>query len=272
MSTNYRQENATMGKRWFTLLSISIGMSLFAVTPAQAQYTNPHTGTTWNNPTSSLIDTMLLNNQRAMMMRNSLMAGNLSNAAVTAAYKRTVRAGALKIKKGQATTRLGPLTPFDTEAWITRCGAKTPEVRRQYAEEIKVQRDIWNQEVRARNASPNDMASLMGVAFILGWEAHSGGQKATDAQYRWVVNDFRRTLMKDPYFQGMSAAEKQYLYEQQMINATDAVRLWRQGQKSGDAAMQKSGRESGSRFLSRWWDEPVERLIATPTGFASAKK
>jgi hypothetical protein len=248
-------------------LSAVGGLCLFIVTPAYAQYTNPYTGTTWNNPMSSFLDTVIMNNRNAAMMRNGLNSNMASSLA--AAKSRMLKAGNLKIKNGQATTRFRSPGPFNTEEWITRCGAKTPEMRRQFAGEIALQREIWNQEVSARNADKSDMAALLGVAFVLGWEAHTGGQKATGTQYRWVVNDFRRSLMKDAYFQGMSAADKQYLQEQQMISATDAVRLWRQGVKNGSRADQKAGKESGGRFLQLWWDAPIERLIATPTGFAT---
>ena len=49
-----------------------IWVLLVASLPLQAQYTNPYTGRTFNNPTSSLIDTMILNNQRMSMLMSSM--------------------------------------------------------------------------------------------------------------------------------------------------------------------------------------------------------
>lgn len=252
------------------LLASVCGLSLLSVKPAQAQYTNPHTGYTWNNPMSSFLDTVILNNRNSLMLNNRLNSSRVVSAA--AIKSRMLKAGNLKIKNGHATTRFRTVAPFNTGEWITRCGAKTPEMRRQFAEEIKIQREIWNQEVAARNADKSDMASLLGTAFVLAWEAHSGGQKATGPQFQWVVKDFRRSLMKDPYFQGMSDVDKQYLYEQQMIDATDAVRLWRQGQKTGNLNDQKAGKAGAERFLARWWDEPVDMLVAAPNGFTNRGK
>lgn len=246
-----------------TALALALGATGI---PAHAQYTNPHTGNVFNNPTSSLIDTMILNKGREMMMSNSINSSMASSMA--AVRSRIMRAGAEKIKRGRASTHFTRLSPFNTEEWITRCGAKTPEVRRQYAAEIATQREIWAQEVRARGANPDDMAEMLAIAFVLAWEPHSGGQKATDAQYRWVMADFRKSLLKDPYFQGMSAADKQYLFENNLIGSTDTVRQWREGAAASNTEMQQAGRRAASKFLDSWWEGPVENLIATPTGFA----
>jgi hypothetical protein len=238
------------------------------IAPAHAQYTNPYTGRTFNNPTSSLIDTMILNNQRAMMLRNSLMASNLSSSALAAAYKRTVRTGALKIKKGQATTRF-TTAPFPLDAWMKRWGAKTPEDRRRLSEEYAAQKAIWQQEAKARGTNTSDMAESLALAFVLAYEVHSGGEKVGEKPYQWVVGDFKRVLMKDAYFQGMSAAEKQYLQESAFLNSTDPVRLWRQGKPKNDAAMVAKARQEAKAHLTRWWDEPVDKLRATPDRFTT---
>lgn len=238
--------------------------------PAQAQYVNPHTGTNWNNPMSSTLDTAIIGMRNSAMLRNSLNA-NMAASGASAAYTRKVRVGAAKIKAGRATTRFSAVAPFNLEEWLTRCGAKTPEQRRQYGEEIRLQRRLLDEEARAFGADRGDMAPSLGLCFAMAWEAYTGGQRATEKQYRWLVNDFRRTLLKDAYFQGMNAAEKQYLFEENMINATDALRLWRESRLAGDEEKRKRAREGAARFLARWWDEPVENLTAAEDRFTSRR-
>jgi hypothetical protein len=245
-------------------------MCLLSTAPSQAQYTNPHTGRTWNNPTSSLLDTMILNKSWEMIMRGNMTSANtMTSANFRALLLHRQRLGRQKIKSGKATTRFSAAAPFSLSEWVTRCGAKTPQMRRQYAAEITLQQAIWKQEAQARGASTQDMAQSLALGFVLSWEAYTGGKRATNAQYRGIAADFRKTLLKDPDFQGMTAKEKQYLYEDQMILATDAVRLLREATKTGDAATLQKARDGGKRYLTRWWDKPAETLRTTATGFTS---
>lgn len=50
-------------KTWHKVLVVACGMAA-ATAPARAQYTNPYTGTTWNNPMSSYLDTVIMGNQQ----------------------------------------------------------------------------------------------------------------------------------------------------------------------------------------------------------------
>jgi hypothetical protein len=244
-------------------------LGIFSAAPSQAQYTNPYTGRTWNNPGSSLLDTMILNKSREMMMSGNMMSNSMTSASLHNLMLRRQQLGRQTIKRGKATTRFTAAAPFSLSEWVTRCGAKTPEMRRQYAAELTVQQAIWKQEAQARGANTQDMAQSLALGFVLAWEAYTGGKRATDAQYRGIAADFRKTLLNDPHFQGMTAKEKQYLYEDQMVSATDAVRLLRQSTKTGDDAIQQKAREGGKRYLTRWWDKPADTLRTTATGFTS---
>lgn len=245
---------------WAVLALIGI----CSVVPSQAQYTNPYTGRTFNNGGSSLLDTMILQNSRRMMLNNSLNSANLHNLML-----RRQQLGRQNIKSGKATTRFAAVAPFSLSEWVTRCGAKTPEMRRQYAAELTLQQAIWKQEAQARGANTQDMAESLALGFVLSWEAYTGGKRATDAQYRGIAADFRKTLLKDADFQGMTAKDKQYLYEEQMVHATDAVRLLREANKTSDDATKQKAREGGKRYLTRWWDKPADTLRTTATGFTS---
>ncbi len=253
-----------------TIAALAIGgFCVATASPAQAQYvspyTNPYTGRIFNNPNSSFFDTVITNNHNMRMLNNRMNPALIASMGNTRALR--MRAGATRIKKGLASTSI-PSTSFQTNAWVARCGGKTPEQKSQILAELVAQKDIWNQEMRARGAKSDDLAQALGVSFVLAWEAYSG-QRATEQQFRWIVNDFRRFLLKDAFYQGMSATEKQYLAEANMLNSTDTVRQYRAGLKQSDAALQKSGQAAAGKFLETWWDSSASNIIATPTGFAN---
>lgn len=230
--------------------------------PARARYTNSHSGTTWNNPTSNILDSQRHHNQQMM---NTLMSQQIARSMLE--QKTQKQRGALIIRRRAASTKINA-RPFDWAHWKTTIASKTPAQRAQWIEEAKIQDQIFVAEARSRGANLGDMAHYLAVIFALSWEAYSG-QRATVAQFRFLAGDFRKMLLKYEAFQGMTAREKHLLAEEQMLDSTDGVRMWRGGKKSGDAALQASGRANAARFLARWWNASAERIVATPTGFTN---
>lgn len=239
---------------------------LGTMSPGYAQYTNPYTNNNWNNPNSSLLDTAILNARNRMMLSNSLFS---SAAAARAAYTKQMRLGESRIKSGKATTRF-TRGPFPTEYWVKRCGGTTPEKRKQCLAEFAVQRTLWADEARVRNADTNDMAQALGLAFVLAWEGQTG-EKPTAAQYKGITQDFRAMLLKDPLYQGMDAPSRQTYFESHMINSTDSVRLRREGQRSGSTAMVQKAHDGGRNYINAWLPRGFTRYEAIPTGFREAK-
>lgn len=246
-----------------------LGTTSLPPQPARAQYVNPYTGYNWNNPASSFLDTAIQGMQSRMMLSNSLASSNLSAAALRESYERQLKTGNSRIKSGKATTRITPRA-FPVDEWLTRCGGTTPKKRKQILAEITTQRDIWAQEIRARHADPADMAQVLGLAFVLAWEAQTGG-KATPAQYKGITQDFRNSLLKDPAYQGMSLADRQFLLERHLLGGTDPVRLMREGRRTNDSVTLQKAHDNGLRYVNLWLPRGFTHYEATPTGFQERK-
>lgn len=243
---------------------------LGAALPVHAQYVNPYTHNNWNNPNSSLLDTAILGIRNRMMLDSMLFSSHATSpAALRAAYDKQVNLGQSRIKSGKATTRF-TYGAFPTDFWVKQCGGNTPEKRQQCIAEFTVQRDIWAQEARARGTDTNDMAQALGLAFVLAWEGQTG-KKATPAQYKGITQDFRTMLLKDAFYQGMSTPGRQTYFEERMINATDPVRLQREGQRSGDATMLEKARTEAKAYINAWLPRGYTRYEATPTGFQETR-
>lgn len=251
----------------YTVIAVIVGLSCLSAAPARAQVTNPYTGNTFDDSASSLRDTMIRNRHWEM-----LYAGNLSSSIFAEAEmrRRTIEAeGMRRIERGQATTRFSA-APFSTEAWLNKWAPKTSADRQRLYAECQAQKQIWADAVRARGTNLQDMAECLALSFVLAYEIHSGTPVA-EKPYRWLVGDFRRALLKDPYFQGMPAADKQYLLDTNFLNATDPVRLWRLGKAKNDTALLTQARQEAQAQLKRWWDEPVENLRMTADKFVNRR-
>src|SRR5688500_2149047 len=92
---------------------------------AHAQYDNPYTGNTFNNGGSAMIDTMLLNERNRALLQNNLQSSRALAEAQKQRQDGIRQAGALKIKRGQASTRFAAV-PFQLEVWLARWKPKTP--------------------------------------------------------------------------------------------------------------------------------------------------
>ena len=91
-------------KTWHKVLAVLMAAS---AVPAQAQWTNPHTGTTWNNPMSSYLDTVNMGNQR---MANLMMMQDLQNP------NRKSKSKKPSAKRGPQTKRKTPSSTTSTAA------------------------------------------------------------------------------------------------------------------------------------------------------------
>lgn len=248
--------------------TLFIGFTFVVAPSAQAQftgqYTNPHTGRTFNNSVSSLLDTAILNMGRQMLMESSMMSASTANRLLAEQKRR----GAQVIKSGRANTRFTPRSPFPTEWWLKRVPA---DQRKQWAEEAALQKTIWDQYAQDCGANKNDMADVLALTFVMGWEAQTGGQRATPAQFRGIAKDFRQMMLKDTFFQGMSLGERQVYTEGHLLNASDTVRLLREARRTRDDVTLMTAKVKGRTVTDAWLPTGYTHYVAVASGFQHSK-
>ena len=232
---------------------------------ARAQFVNPYTGRSFNNANSSMLDTGILGATRSMVLSGSLASSN------RASIERQMRLGQSRIKSGKATTRYTPREPFPLTFWLKRIGITDPAKRKQWGDESAVQKVLWEEEARSRGADLGDMADALSLTFMLGWEAQTGGEKATPAQFKGVAAGFRKMLLQNAYYQSMSLEDRQTYIEGQLLNASDSVRLLREAKRTGDAATLKQARDEGKRVTDEWLHAGQTHFVPNPTGFTGTK-
>lgn len=168
---------------------------------AEAQFTNPYTGRTWNNPTSSLIDTFIRNDMNRMMLESSLAKKQGKNAAAAAVPEQK------RARQPASATDFSP-------------GKGRPAVDQFFAnsglrgEELKGMRQYIDGTFAALESQyrKNSVATAMALALGTSVEIASG-QEISDAQARELVANVNDLLASAPSFTKLKASEKQTMYD-----------------------------------------------------------
>ena len=181
--------------------TIILAIVLAVTTPASADYgqwRNPYTGTTWNNPMSSLADTMLRGKMMQAAMQNALKQtpGGTARTAPTApthqSYDRT------DFKPGKQRLVVDAIVSGLAQ------NAQQKQGLMQGMDAVFAQ---YEKTVRKNNVA-------YALAFMIGASLQvQTGQTIDDAQGEQLAQALNDVLAANPAFANASAADRQKLYE-----------------------------------------------------------
>ncbi len=174
-----------------------IVLALAAATrPAAAQWRNPYTGTNWNNPMSSLADTMLRNKINEAMLQRTL--DNKSGAAPSSQpashepYEKTdFKPGKQRLVVAQI---VGGLTQNEQQRQVLVAGME--QVFAQYEKAVR------------KNNVAYSVAFLLAASLTV-----QTGEQLDDAKTEQLAQTINDVLAANPAFVKASASDRQKLYE-----------------------------------------------------------
>ena len=178
---------------------LSLVFALFART-ASADWTNPYSGIRWNNPMSSLADTMLHNNMNKMMLDAALKKSQGGAAPAPTPAQPVAHASYDKTDFAPANKRL-------VVDQIIAGLAQTPDQRQGLSQGMVAVFDAYEKSVRKNNVA---YAVTFMVAASLQVQT---GQQVDDAQSEQLAQAFNDVLANNPAFVKASASDRQKLYE-----------------------------------------------------------
>ena len=193
---------------------------------ARAQYTNPYTGTTWNNPMSSYLDTVILNNQRmsnlmnTQMMQRSMMqmtfdSLNKGRKKTPQQQKQAVEAQKFLKYKG---TMFKPATPVMPARLAALFEPKDAKARADIQKIFGALLEVYKQRAKEQNAPPNDVARTLAYATAANYIYFNGGNKnVPESQISALRGRLRVALAGDAKFRAMSDKDKQQASETLII-------------------------------------------------------
>lgn len=214
------------------LLALVVALGIAAPATAHAQWRNPYTGTNWNNPMSSLADTMLYNSMQRQMLQASLNAQNKKKAAAAAAATHAP-AATLDFKPA-------PGHPA-VKAFLD--GANLPADQRAAFQQV-IDATFTEVEKRLRK---NNLATGMGVALAAALEIKSGQEVPEDrVDELWAsINDM---LVASPEVKKLKPDQMQTMYDSLIM--TTAIMLTFHELGKSDPKMKQASVDFASNVLA----------------------
>ncbi|MBC7795737.1 MAG: hypothetical protein H7Z37_02565 [Pyrinomonadaceae bacterium] len=234
-------------------------------------YTNAATGRTWNNPSSSFLDTAILNqNQRSQLQSaafNMMMMGNAARTMMKENY------GEEKIKAGKATTRI-TLSPDGSyiEKWAAK--AQTPQEQQETRAIGKLCLQTFNDILKAKGLTAYDVTDAQALGFVMSYLVYNGKDPG-DARLKKLRQSLRQKFLKDAESQGTPEYEKQQDYENLVIRTMLGVRAYEISKRQNVTASERQSatrmaREYAGGVLKQFWSgssvDSIE-LVETGNGF-----
>ena len=290
-------------KTWHKVLVVALSVSA-AGAPTYAQWRNPYTGTTWNNPMSSYLDTVNLGNQRMadLMIQQSLdrrrlerrLEARKGKSTASSAQRSGTRASTTSRPSSPATSTAAPVEDaFGSAARVTSFKSTGTSVMSQkLAQLLSAKADerpktakilAWClQSVRAdfqKNKSANlpiDNVARALAYSLMSWhglaQTRNGekvGQRLPDisrAQADALRVQIALTLSADPQFRAKTDRQKQESYEMLMIMTGFTEMTYGMGLQQNNVEMQELARGMARDNLKELLGVKPEKMRFTEAG------
>jgi len=187
--------------------------------PVSAQYTNPHTGTNWNNPTSSFIDTVLLHNMQSMQLRTSMMVNrsmlleSLGRSGPRLTRKQKAQADRFAKYRGTMFKSGKPVMPAQLAAsFIKKPGTQRDDLTKLFNALL----EVYNQRSKQQKAPPNDLARTLAYCIAMNY-AYYTEQEVSALGLAMLRGKIRTALSASDKFRAMKDNDKQKISETLII-------------------------------------------------------
>ncbi|NMF82024.1 DUF6683 family protein [Nodosilinea sp. P-1105] len=200
---------------------------LLPLQPAKAQFTNPYTFNTWNNPISSSADTAIMN--RAFQR---MVAGSSSG---TSAAVSPVAASSAPLGASSFRPVARQLMPQQLAGDPTLSPTDQQQLANLYAE-LLANYHHWLVEEGEQRLQHN-VAGAMMYLLLTSHYVLNDGEELSQVEQDVILQNFNNALASDAHFQFLSARGKQELYETIVISAALPLALYFQGQADDDPSL-----------------------------------
>lgn len=206
-----------------------------------AQWTNPYTSRSFNNPVSSSIDTLLMHS----MQRNMLLRRIEETRRTAAGEARPAAAPVVPAAPLSATDFRPPAKRQLPDMLAEQTPGATAEQKAALKQLYHGVMDAFEKEARKNNLA-YAFAMLLGGALQV-WT----GKEIPDAESEKLAQDLNNLLASDGGLAKLSPAEKQKMYEAFIITGGSILAFWQMGAESNDDTLKNSAKDLAKFVLEK---------------------
>lgn len=239
------------------LLPAFVAFSLFTLAYAQyGGWTNPYTGSTWNNPGSSLLDTMIQG--RIFAPSQPSTAGGAQGGADTGAeseaeFPRTSATGFQPVPgRLEVAAFAQSLTADPTEQAI-------------FIEALDESIALFEQAARDLGR-PHNVALAITYMIAANYTVYTGGLEVEEEAFETLWGAVHQMLAESLDFKRSSHRARQSLYETAVMTASLPLMGYVQAVEEGDSRSAAMYQEFAGQVLSSSLGVPPDEVLFTPTG------
>ena len=198
---------------FFAVLMLSVQFIIAQTTGGV--YVNPQTMQTWNNATSSYLDTVITNRINSgyfsQMVFSQAVFGQMMMDNLKTKY------GKERIAKNRAST---VFTPTVKDSFVETSAQKieNPQDRQKFVTANRQLLETFQTTMTQNRLTQNDLADGRALAFVIAYQILNDEFPGRQ-RLEWMRRNIRQTLLTDVRFQGSLDDEKQQEYEQLGIRA-----------------------------------------------------
>lgn len=261
-----------------------LGMVSTTATKATAQYTNPYTGNTWNNPVSSYLDTVMQGNMQMqnLMINQSIQRNALERSIESQEENREQSPDSVDSNDNQEVTEedvtshapettisFHPVARSVIPQKIADKFSQTPEEKQEYEQLFTKLLEYYESYVQERKWQLHDVAHA--VSYYIGANYYVYTGKDLDAEQAWgLYNSVAKILAQTEVAQS-SDAQKQEVYELMAIQGALPLIGYNSSQAEGDREAIAKFRQNAKQNLEKLLGVPVAKLQLTSQGIVIDK-
>ena len=234
--------------RNLALLALITTISLL-IPAARAQYINPFTGGSWNNPISSTIDTMIFNDIQARTLMLPYDRGEEPTPPPPVSV-----------------TSFTPASNFRMAHTLAESLSDDPEVQQALVMLLEHGREEFEAQARAEG-KPNNVALALSFFIQANYYVYTGGKEVSDAAQESLWLTLHDILANTPDFTATSNRERQELYEGFLLMATLPLYGYLISLEDGDMQSADLFRTLAGQNLEAAFNVSPDALHFTATGW-----
>jgi hypothetical protein len=259
------------------VLMVSI---LLASGSARAQYTNPYTGNTWNNPMSSFLDTVIRNNMQMQnlmtqqFIERSMLEQSLSRSGMRRTSQQKKEADRFAQYRGTMfKMSKNRIMPKRLAAMFAKNSGKAGKERAELEDQLTAVFvtlvDFYDKRSKQQKAPPNDLARTLAYCIALNY-AYATEQDVSAGGLVALRSKIRTALTSDKKFRALSDVKKQEMSEGLIILSHFVALGYDQSKEAKQTQAMKNFKKLAAINLQSILGVPPARVRLEKTGLVVA--